>query len=67
MTKYPINADLRPMEDTDNNEYPFASHHPGGAQFVFADGHVSFLSDSIDLTLYQSLSTYAGGEPVSPP
>ncbi len=67
VTKYPINADLRPMEDTDNNEYPFASHHPGGAQFVFADGHVSFLSDSIDLTLYQSLSTYAGGEPVSPP
>ncbi len=67
VTKYPISTDLRPMADSDNNEYPFASYHPGGAQFVFADGHVRFLSETIDLDLYQSLSTYAGGEPVSPP
>ncbi|MDZ4657554.1 MAG: DUF1559 domain-containing protein [Bythopirellula sp.] len=38
----------------------FASRHPGGAQFVYLDGHVDFLQDSIDLDLYQNLSTIAG-------
>ncbi len=66
-TKYPINADLRPMANTDNNEYPFGSQHPGGAQFAFADGHVQFVSDSIDLDAYQALSTRNGGEVVAMP
>jgi hypothetical protein len=30
--------------------------------FVFGDGHVSFLSDSIDTATYRGLSTRAGGE-----
>jgi prepilin-type N-terminal cleavage/methylation domain-containing protein/prepilin-type processing-associated H-X9-DG protein len=38
----------------------FASNHPGGAQFVFGDGHVEFISDDIDLDTYQNLSTIAG-------
>lgn len=38
----------------------FASRHPGGAQFVYLDGHVEFLVDSIDFELYQNLSTIAG-------
>jgi prepilin-type processing-associated H-X9-DG protein len=38
----------------------FQSHHPGGAQFVYADGHVDFLSEDIDLDSYQNLSTIAG-------
>jgi prepilin-type N-terminal cleavage/methylation domain-containing protein/prepilin-type processing-associated H-X9-DG protein len=38
----------------------FASDHPRGAQFLFADGHVDFLDDGIDLDLYQNLSTIAG-------
>jgi prepilin-type N-terminal cleavage/methylation domain-containing protein/prepilin-type processing-associated H-X9-DG protein len=38
----------------------FASNHPGGAQFLFGDGHVEFISDSIDLDTYQNLSTIAG-------
>ena len=40
----------------------FASHHPGGGNFVFADGHVKFISDTIDLATYQALSTREGGE-----
>ena len=33
----------------------FKSRHPGGAQFVFADGSVHFLSDTIDYVTYQKL------------
>lgn len=39
----------------------FASRHPGGVTFVFADGHVSFISDNANLTVYRALSTVAGG------
>jgi prepilin-type N-terminal cleavage/methylation domain-containing protein/prepilin-type processing-associated H-X9-DG protein len=45
----------------------FASQHPGGANFVFADGHVQFISETIDLALYRALSTRDGREPASPP
>ncbi len=45
----------------------FASNHPNGVNFQFADGHVAFLSQTISLTLYKALSTRAGGEAVSPP
>jgi prepilin-type N-terminal cleavage/methylation domain-containing protein/prepilin-type processing-associated H-X9-DG protein len=40
----------------------FASEHPGGVNFVFADGHVSFVSDNIALDVYQAASTIAKGE-----
>ena len=38
----------------------FASEHPGGAQFLYADGRVEFITDDIDLDTYQNLSTIAG-------
>lgn len=40
----------------------FASQHPGGAFFCFADGHVSFLDENIDLDVYQAASTIHGDE-----
>ena len=40
----------------------FSSQHTGGANFVFADGHVDFLKNSINYPVYKSLSTRAGGE-----
>jgi prepilin-type processing-associated H-X9-DG protein len=43
----------------------FASEHPGGANFVFADGHVDFVLDSIALDVYQEMSTIAGAPQVS--
>lgn len=38
----------------------FASRHPGGAQFAYADGHVDFVQEEIDLDTYQNLSTIRG-------
>ncbi|MCA9237575.1 MAG: DUF1559 domain-containing protein [Planctomycetales bacterium] len=38
----------------------FASRHPSGANFVYLDGHVVFVEDSIDFDLYQNMSTIAG-------
>jgi prepilin-type N-terminal cleavage/methylation domain-containing protein/prepilin-type processing-associated H-X9-DG protein len=49
------------------NVYSFRSNHSGGLQFAFADGHVQFINQAIDLNVYHGLSTYNGGETVSPP
>jgi prepilin-type processing-associated H-X9-DG protein/prepilin-type N-terminal cleavage/methylation domain-containing protein len=46
----------------DNEPYSF---HSGGAQFLFADGHVSFIQESIDIVSFAGLITRAGGELVS--
>ncbi len=40
------------------------SRHPGGVNFLFGDGAVHFIKDSINTSVYQSLATRAGGEVV---
>ncbi|MEX1224601.1 MAG: DUF1559 domain-containing protein, partial [Pirellulales bacterium] len=37
------------------------SRHPGGVTCVFADGHVSFIADEVDLQTWQNLSAIADG------
>lgn len=41
------------------------SMHPGGANVLFADGHTSFMKDSIDLSIWIALGSCDGGEVVS--
>jgi len=43
----------------DNEPYSF---HREGANFLFADGHVRFLNESISLTLLAALVTMSAGE-----
>ncbi len=43
--------------------YGFKSCHPGGAQFLFGDGSVSFLSEAIDGWSYQALGGVADQQP----
>ena len=42
----------------------FKSKHKGGAQFVFADGSVHLLSETIDYLTYQRLGCRRDGDPV---
>ena len=44
------------------NWFEVYSFHSGGANAVFADGHVRFLAEQIDLHMFAALVTRAGGE-----
>lgn len=57
-------------------QFGFVSQHPGGGNFVFGDGSVRFVKNTIDMGaatatpplrygVYRSISTRAGGETVS--
>ena len=58
--------------DTDGGLDDFSSQHPGGSNFLFADGHVAFVrsvpgdnpdgSYTADSLAFQALGTRAGGE-----
>jgi hypothetical protein len=45
----------------------FRSDHPCGAGFLFADGSVHFIVETIDMPTYRAFSTIAGGESVGLP
>jgi len=70
-TAYPINYrndDFAKNALLPNNAdacITFRSKHTAGANFVFGDGSVKFLSDKMDYTTYRALASRAGGEPIS--
>ena len=45
-----------------NTDVGFKSAHPGGAQFLFGDGSVRFVNESIDHQIYQYLGAKADGQ-----
>lgn len=51
----PINGSLRSATH-------FSSRHTGGATFVFADGSVRFMSESLDSVVFEAIGTPNGGE-----
>jgi prepilin-type N-terminal cleavage/methylation domain-containing protein/prepilin-type processing-associated H-X9-DG protein len=44
------------------NDISFGSRHAGGANFVFADGSVRFVAQSVELALYKNTASRNGGE-----
>jgi len=53
-----INQDEAHVED-------YWSRHPGGSNFLFADGSVHFLKSSINPNPWRAMATRAGGEAIS--
>jgi prepilin-type processing-associated H-X9-DG protein len=45
----------------------FKSRHPGGVQFVYADGSVRFIPNHITLGTYRALASYKDGDAVIDP
>jgi prepilin-type N-terminal cleavage/methylation domain-containing protein/prepilin-type processing-associated H-X9-DG protein len=39
-----------------------SSRHPGGANVVYADGHVDFIAETIDETVYKAMGTRKGAD-----
>lgn len=56
-------ADCRIAMNKRNDNEPF-SFHSVGANFLFSDGHIQFVRDSVSLTTLAALCTRAGGEVV---
>ena len=61
-TTYAINTVIPNIADDQQNDLPFGSFHPGGSQFLFADGHVRFLSQSAAVKTLHDLASTDGGE-----
>lgn len=57
-TYYGINSNLGHIHA------PVRSRHPGGANFLYADGHVAFVQQSIDQEVQQAKTTRNWGETI---
>jgi len=42
------------------NDAVFESFHSGGASFIYADGHLEFLTNDLDIDCYRDMATVAG-------
>ncbi len=58
----PINWTVR-----NNNSRAATSSHSGGVMVAFVDGHVAFLTNSMDFNTYMAMGTRNGGEVAGPP
>ena len=56
---------IRTPDDPEAHVEDDWSMHPGGVNFLFADGSVHFLPESISAQLIVALVTRAGGEVVA--
>ena len=64
-TRFPLNSKVALLADNENDS-PFGSEHSGGANFLFADGHVGFLPNAINPTTMNQLATIDGGDVPGP-
>ena len=61
--EHPPNTQIdRVTDGVEFNHLPMGSFHPGGLLFVFCDGSVHFISETIDFDVYRNMATVADGE-----
>ncbi|NDH05691.1 DUF1559 domain-containing protein, partial [bacterium] len=63
-TRFPINSTVALLADSENDS-PLGSFHTGGANFLYVDGHVGFVNQSINQTTLGQLASINGGEVVN--
>jgi prepilin-type N-terminal cleavage/methylation domain-containing protein/prepilin-type processing-associated H-X9-DG protein len=59
---YAINTRVSRSDGAAFNHLPMTSFHPGGANFLIADGSVVFLLETIQMDLYQKLGAVNDGK-----
>jgi hypothetical protein len=63
---FPLAALAKAGEPVQEDERSFGSYHPGICQFVFGDGSVHALSDSLDPVILRLLCVRNDGQPIPP-
>jgi prepilin-type N-terminal cleavage/methylation domain-containing protein/prepilin-type processing-associated H-X9-DG protein len=61
--RFPINSNVALLL-TNENDSPLGSKHTGGANFLFGDGHIGFIRQSVSLPMLKNLATISGGDVV---
>jgi prepilin-type processing-associated H-X9-DG protein len=61
-TENPLNTPPGAGSAINRQNGAFASQHSAGANFCFADGHAEFISNDMELPVYQAMSTIRDGE-----
>jgi prepilin-type N-terminal cleavage/methylation domain-containing protein/prepilin-type processing-associated H-X9-DG protein len=57
-----INPPLTTCSNGCERRFQFSSRHPGGTFFVFCDGHVAFLSETVDAVTLKAMFTRSDGD-----
>ncbi len=55
------NYSLPGIQDNHGSNHPLLSAHPAGSVLAFADGHVAFLPNNVDIIILKQLSTRDDG------
>jgi prepilin-type processing-associated H-X9-DG protein len=63
LTLWPTSGASKGSQAGNNEE--LSSFHPGGANVLFGDGHVTFLKNSVNPLTMRGLVTLSGGEVLS--
>jgi prepilin-type processing-associated H-X9-DG protein len=61
----PENASIYVPNAKNADTEDYWSLHPGGCNFLFCDGSVRFVKETVNPQVFSSLATRAGGEPIS--
>ncbi|MBA2113019.1 DUF1559 domain-containing protein [Bremerella alba] len=60
-----VNFPINYTGDFITSTTPYTSEHPGGAMFLMCDGSVSFLTETMPLSLLKRMATRSNGEVIS--